>query len=63
MKSENNKTPKIKGLSEIFNISRYDGPCSEIVALQGKQPSETPAKILARSNDRIKSYSPFELLL
>jgi hypothetical protein len=36
MKSENNKTPKIKGLSEIFNISRYDGPLSEIVAITGK---------------------------
>jgi hypothetical protein len=36
MKSENNKTPKIKGFSEILNISRYDGPRSEMVAITGE---------------------------
>jgi hypothetical protein len=31
--------------------------------LHGKQPTETPLKILARSNGRIKSYGPFEPVL
>jgi len=31
--------------------------------LKGKQPTETPLKIYARSNGRIKSYGPFEPVL
>jgi hypothetical protein len=31
--------------------------------LQEKQPTETLLKILARSNGRIKSYGPFQLVL
>jgi hypothetical protein len=31
--------------------------------LQGKQPTETPLKILARSNSRIKNYGPFQPVL
>ena len=31
--------------------------------LQGKQPMETPLKICARSNGRIKSYGPIEPVL
>jgi hypothetical protein len=31
--------------------------------LQGKQPTETPLKIWARSNYQIKSYEPFQQVL
>ena len=31
--------------------------------LQGKQPTETPLKIWVRSNGRIKTYGPFQLVL
>jgi hypothetical protein len=51
MKFKNNKTPKIKGLSEILNISRYDGPRSEMVAITGETTFRNSCKDFSRSND------------
>jgi len=62
MKFKNNKTPKIKGLSESLSISRYDGPRSEMVAIIGETTFRNSCKDFSRSNDRIKSYDPFEPL-
>jgi hypothetical protein len=42
---------------------RMSSACSsDSMLLQGKQPTETPLKLLARSNGRIKSYRPVQLV-
>jgi len=47
---ENHKKYQNQGISEIFDIQRFDGSRNDI------------GNILAQSNDQIKMYGPFKLL-
>jgi len=57
------KLRRFWAVTVVWHDETCSSPSSDSMLQQGKQPPETTVKIWARSNDQIKHYSPFELLL